>query len=140
MWKDYKGSRALGVPIPVLFLYSTNQLQSGSAPVRDFLQKVSEVELDVVTLGAFLRCVRYGPSERLAYSSTIAGCADNGVLLRVSLSTIKSWYKLGLLRLIRDMEVDPVLAFLAVGCLTEVGWSAMGDQVWFPYKYAEGKI
>lgn len=106
----------------------------------DFLQKVSDVEFDVMTLSAFLRCVRYGLSELLAYPSMIAGSGDHGFLLRVGLSTMKSWYKLELLRLIRDMEVDSVLAFVAVGRLTKVDWDALGDQEWFPYKYAEGKF
>lgn len=100
---------------------------------------MTEDEFDVKTLSAFLQCARYGSSERLAYPYMIAGCADHGVLLQVDRLPIKSWYQLELLRLIRDIEMDPVLALVVIGLLTEVDWDALGDQEWFPYKYAEGK-
>lgn len=40
----------------------------------------------------------------------------------------------------RNMEVDPVLAFVAVGRVTEVDWDAFKDQDWFSYDYAKGKV
>lgn len=137
--KNDKGSRTLGVPTSIVFSLFTNKVQSGSPPIRDFLQKVLEDEFDMMTLSAFVRCVRYGSSKHLTYLSMIAGCADYGVLLRVDLSTIKSWYKLGLLRLNQEMEMDPLLALVAVGHLMDVGWDAWGNQKWFLFKYAEGE-
>lgn len=70
----------------------------------------------------------------------VDGCEGNGVLLRVSLSSVKSWYRMGILRLIRNMEGDPVLAFVAVGRVTEIDWDAFEDQDWFSYDDAEGKV
>lgn len=70
----------------------------------------------------------------------ITGCDDHVVLLLDALSTIKAWYKLKLLWLIRDMEMDAVLVFIAEGRRAEVDWDAMDGQEWFPYMYAEGKI
>lgn len=87
--KNDEGSRTFGVPTSIVFSYLTNKIQSGSAPMRDFLQKVLEDEFDMMKLSAFVRCARYGSSKRLVYPSMIAGCADHGVLLRVDLSTIK---------------------------------------------------
>lgn len=38
------------------------------------------------------------------------------------------------------MTLDPVLASVAIGWLTEVECDALEDQEWFPYNYDEGKI
>lgn len=127
VWKDYENARALGVLTPIVFLYLTERVKTGTELERSFLEKVLEVAFDVLVLGAFLCSVRYGPVERLAFPRMVDGCDGNGVLLRVSLSSVKLWYRMGILWLIRNMEVDTVLAFVAVGRVAEVDRDGFND-------------
>lgn len=88
-WDDFEGSRALGISTPVVFLCLRGKIQTGTVSERDLIEKIAEVEFDVMTLGVFLRCARYGPVEPLAYPQMMAGCGGDGALLFVLLATIK---------------------------------------------------
>lgn len=118
-WKLYKGARALGMPTPPIFSYLTNNVKTGTNAECDLMNNMSEVEFDLLSLGAFLWSVRYGPVARFAYPFMVSGCEGCGLLLRVLLDVIKSWYAMDILLLILDLEVDPILAFVAIACVTE---------------------
>lgn len=70
-------------------------------------------------LGAFLRCERYGSIERLAHFRMLSGFRGGGALLYVQLSLIKSWFELSICRPVRNTAVDPMLALVLIGRLTE---------------------
>lgn len=36
--------------------------------------------------------------------------------------------------------LDPLLALVAIGQLTEINWGVIADHHWFPYNLEEGKI
>lgn len=139
-WRRCKGACVLGGPTPVVFSYMTNIVQSSTELDRDFVKKVFDVKFDIMTLGAFLRSARYESVERLAYPLMVSDCEDEGVLLQVLLKTINSGYKMGVLRLIWKMESDAVLAFVAVGRLTEIDWSAQEDQELLLYIFTDEKV
>lgn len=121
-------------------MYITDKARSGTELERALVQKVTEVEYNVLSLGALLRGARYGPIERLKYFWMIARCEGGGTLLRVPLCTIKSWYAMGICRLLCNIAVNPVLALVATGRLTETDWEAMVAHEWFSYNYKDSKI
>lgn len=67
----------------------------------------------------------------------MVGCHDLGALVWI-LSVMKvEWLGFGTLRLIRNMEVDPVLELITVVRVAEVDWAELPDDKWFPYDYAQ---
>lgn len=70
----------------------------------------------------------------------VSRCEGGGALFRVSLCLIKSYYALGVCRLIQIMAVDPILPFVATGRLVEIDLEAMADQDWLSYSYEDGRI
>lgn len=98
----------------------TNAAEAETRPERDLVQKVVGVMYDVSSLALILWDVRYVLIWRLTYFRRVSGCKGGGPLLHVSLCTIKSWSASGICRLLRDMTVDPVLASVATGGLTEI--------------------
>lgn len=70
----------------------------------------------------------------------VSECEGGGALLGVPFCLIWSWYALGICPLLRNMVLDPVLALVAIGRLTETHWEAVEDHDWFSYNYEDGKI
>lgn len=128
MWAEYKSFHAFGIPTPVLFAYLTDKAQSRTELEHDLIQKIVEIGYDVLSLAAYLRCVRYGPFDRWAYYRMVPGCEGGGALLYVWLGQIKSWYALSIRRLLRNMAVDQVLALVANVRLVEIDEKLMQDQ------------
>lgn len=63
--------------------------QSRAGSECDMIQKDIDVEYHVTSLGAFLHCARYGPTERLPYPQMVSSCSGGDVLLYVSLCLIR---------------------------------------------------
>lgn len=89
VWAECESSRAMGIPTPVVFLYLTDMAQSKSSLQLNSIQKIGEVEFHVMLLGAFLRCARYYPTDRLAYPRTVFGCSGGGALSHVLLGSVR---------------------------------------------------
>lgn len=140
VWCEYKSTCALGIPISIVFSYMTNKIQKETGLKLELAKRAAEVESGATSLGAFLRRARYGPIDRLVYARKVSRFSGRGGLQHVLLVPIMLRYGLGILRLICNMAVDVMLAFFAVGWLTEFGWSALEDQKWFLCNYVEGKI
>lgn len=69
------------------------------------------------------------------------GDCDGGVALWLMiLPTTISWYKMAVLRLVRFLEVDLVMAFVAIGRLIEINCGAPEDQERCRNNCAEGKV
>lgn len=118
----------------------TDKDQSEPVLEQDLIPKVIEVEYHVMSLGAFLRCVRYRQNECLPCLWMVSGCGDGGALLYVPLGSTKSWYKLGICQLMRNMEVDRAFALVAIEQLKENDWKTFENHEWLPYNYDEGMI
>lgn len=73
-----------------------------------------------MSLGAFLRYARCGPTVRLACPRMAYGCSGSGTMLFVPLGSVRSWFAFGICRLLWNMVVDPVVALVGVGRLTEI--------------------
>lgn len=93
-----------------------------------------------MSLGAFLRCAQYGPTERLAYTCMVSSFDGGRALLYVHLDTVKTCCALDVRQLVLDMTVDLVLALVAIGRLTEFERDTLEDQEWFQCNYNERKI
>lgn len=75
----------------------TDKVPSGTGLERDLIRKVAEIEYIVTSHGAFLRCARYRPIERLAYArmrQLFAVRADgyDQVIVRVEYSSVDAEY------------------------------------------------
>lgn len=60
----------------------------------------------MISLGAFLPYERYETIELLVYLRMACSCGADGTLLCVPLNTIKSWYPMDILWLIRNKAVN----------------------------------
>lgn len=118
----------------------TEKAQSGTGLERDLVQTIAEFEYHLMSLGALISCVRYGLIGLLVYRRMVFDWIGGGAVLHVHLGSIKSGYAVGICRLIQNMAVDPMLALVAIGQLTEIDWKALEDQDWFPFNYDDGKI
>lgn len=56
------------------------------------------------------------------------------------MDSVESWHALGVLRSVRNIFVYPVLAFAALGRLTEIDREAVEDQELLSYKCSKGKV
>lgn len=61
---------------------------------RYYERAAEELEIGLVSLGAFLRCGQYGQFKRSAYPRMVSGCDGGSALLYASLGSIKSWARL----------------------------------------------
>lgn len=89
-----------------------------------------------------LRATHAGVVERLSFACMMTSCNGRGGMLRVPFLLIKKWVSLGILRLLDHIDIDSVLAFVAIArlCKVEVDWTALGDQLYFSYEYDKGVL
>lgn len=53
---------------------------------------------------------------------------------------IEEWISFGILRLLRSIEMGPVLALVAVARVPEVFWAALPDQEWLSHDHSRRMI
>lgn len=75
----------MGIATPAGFAYITDTVEADTVLELDCIQKIAEVEYHVLSLGAFLRYVRYAPISRLSYPGMVFGCVGGGALLHLQL-------------------------------------------------------
>lgn len=63
----------------------------------------------------------------------MVGCEGYGAVVQNLTVMIDARFGLGILRLIQNMEVDSVLALLALAQVTEVHWESLPNQDWLQY-------
>lgn len=108
------------VPMKVCYAYLTVPTMEGTFHERQLVRQISEVNFNVLFLSSFLRLVRYALVMRISYDRMMVGCEGNGMLLRVPVTMVDEWFAVGILCHIRNIMVDPVLALVAVACVTEM--------------------
>lgn len=103
-----------------MFVLITNKMPPGSKVKREFVQENTIAKYLVLLLGTFLRCVRYGPISSSVYSIMVSSYKGGDVLLHVPSRSIKSWYALGICRLLRSRAVDSLLSLLSTTWMTMI--------------------
>lgn len=78
---ECKSSHALVIPTPVVFVNMMNKARPETGLDREWIQKVSGTQHHVLSLGVFSHCVRYGPTDRSAFSLIVSGCEGGAALL-----------------------------------------------------------
>lgn len=111
MWPAYKSACTLGIFTPFVFSYITGKVQTGTEMERNLTQKMSKVKYEITSLDAFLRCVRYGPTECLASLWMVSGCKKAGALLYVSPGSTRLSNALDISRPVSSLVVDSASAF-----------------------------
>lgn len=102
--------------------------------------RITNIEFFILLLGEFFRatCVRVVKQPSL--DRIITPYTSRGTIFRGPLSLIKKCSSIGILRPLDHMNVNPMLTFVAIACLVETGWSALGEQKWFLYEYDNGML
>lgn len=136
----YKAARMLAVPMPVVYACLTGIVMEDTVHERRLIRRIAEMELNVLLRGTFFRLVRYGAVMRLGYERMVVGSQGYDALVRVPTTMIEDWFGLGILRLIRNMKVDPMLALVPVARVAEVSRAALPDQKGFTYDYVRGML
>lgn len=111
---------------------------SGSR-VREDLGRMAVIEIELMTLGAFLRKVLHRVVNRLATDNTTRVCGNGDVLIRVSQGTFRQWFATGFFRVLRGVHCNPTLASLAVARLAELDCDATGVE-WFPFENERSQL
>lgn len=57
----------------------------------------------------------------------VSGCDGGDALFKVLLGSVKPMYTLSVCRIVRNMVVNPVLAFLKIERLTNIEWHMLKD-------------
>lgn len=140
VWEQYETPRALGALSPVVYSYFPGESQNGAPRQKRICTIICQSEYIILALGAFLRTVCNGGIGRLAFDSLVEGCRGYDTLLPMPDLLVEQWFSFGLLRCIRDMAIEPVMAMVAVACVAEIDWSAQPEQEWFPFNYEESSI
>lgn len=107
-----------------------DHFQMSSLRVREYLGRMVEVEMELMTLGAFLGMVRYGVVNRFETDDMICVCGTDGVLICVSQEMVRHLFAIGIFRLLLRMHCNPIYALLAIVCSAEVDWNVTGIE-WF---------
>lgn len=129
----YKAVRVLVVPTPVQYAYFTGLGMEGIVHERQMRRRIAKVKFYIFSLRAFFRVIHYGMVRLLSYERIMVGCRGYGALVWVPTAMIEEWLRMGILRLIRNTEVDEMLALVAVARVAEVDWAASPDQKWLSY-------
>lgn len=110
----------LGGPTLIVHAYLTGLAMEGAVLERQLVGKVAKVKFNLLSLSALFWFVRYGVVRWLLYERMMVRFQGYGTLRAVPIELVGEWLKLSVLKLIRNMEGDLVLALVAVACVTEV--------------------
>lgn len=120
--RDRESNRALEVLALVVFPYLADLSGFSRPRIRNEIGRMAKVGIEVMILDAFLWTVRHSVVTRLAtdYGTLVYG--KDGVLIRVSHSTVLRCFSMGIFSVLRSIYCDPVLAFWAIAWIAEVDW------------------
>lgn len=142
MYSLYELMCALGVPTPSVFFFSycSGVYCERYSGTEERLAHSSEVELFVLSFGAFLRAVRVRPVKRLSFSPLLDGCNGQCVLMKVPDAMVMEWFDFDFSWLIDRLDVDPTLVFIVAASLSRFDQCALGPHDLFLYKYENGML
>lgn len=140
IYSSYERIRPFRVPTLPVIAYYSNGFMSGTDAQQKVEACIAEVELSILSFGAFLQVVRIGPVKQFSFSRVIDECDGRCARMRVPDAMIKDWFDFEILWLTDRMDVDPILTFVAVVRLCEAYWYALGSHDWFPYICKTGKL
>lgn len=139
-WTRYKAARLLAVPTPEVYAYLTELVIGGTLHRQRCISRIAEAEFNIMSLKAVFRQVLFGEVRRLSYECMMVGCHGSSAMVRLPTAMIEELFELGILCLIRKMEMDLVLTLVAVASVVEGAWEALPGQEWFPYNYPQGML
>lgn len=139
-WRRYELAKLIGVPNSEVFSHLFEAHMNDTSAEHKLIGQVAEVEISALALESFLHAFRTGPMKKLSFSRLDVTCKGTGVLIQVLSGNAQEWFDLDILVLLDPMNVNCVIAFIAVVRVDGVDWSALGSQDWFPYVYDTGKL
>lgn len=98
--------------------YLTDLYRNRSA-ASHMVGRITKAEHVTLSRDAFLRVVQYGQASLYAHDQMRSARAKRGTLSRVLLSLVGQWFCYGMFGILKDMDVDPVLALIAVARAAE---------------------
>lgn len=127
---QYETHRALRVPNLVVYSYFLDVYCNGSVASL-FVGRTVKAKYVVLSLGAFVRVVQYGPHSRFAHNPMWSMWDGRGVLLQVAWVLVGQWIRYEMFSILKDMDVDPVSVILAIVRAAKADWDARLGLDWF---------
>lgn len=93
-----------------------------------------------MSLGVLLRAVHYDSVGCFAFDQMRGACADRHAFLRVPWALVSQWFRYGIFGVVRNMDVDLVLALLALARVAEADQDARPNLNWLLYTFEEGLV
>lgn len=115
IWSCYEAHRVVRVPKPVVYSYITAVYCKEPAALL-LAACIVEAEYVTLPLGALFQVVQYGLASRSALDEMMSACAGRGTLLRVPWVLDGQWFCYGTISIVKDMDLDLVVALLAIAC------------------------
>lgn len=66
-------------------------------------------------------------------------CSEDGVFIQIFQGMVRKWVDMGIIRVLRRMHSNPILALLAISQLAKVDWGVPGVE-WFPFDYERSRF
>lgn len=110
---------------PPFFAYCSDLFINNAEAQKRAFGRIGEVEMPVLSCGAFLRTARVGPLKSMSLIWLFEKRDGQDVVMRVSEAIIRESFELVNPKLIARMEVDSTLEFVGVARLCMVDWDAL---------------
>lgn len=136
----YVAARVLAVPTLEVYTYLTGLGVVGTLQERRLMREILEKEFIVLSLSAFSGLIRYGAVMPLLFERMMVMCHTHDALVRIPTEMIEKLFEVGILLLIRSMEVVPVLALVAMAHVAEVARKVFPDQECFLFDHSQGML
>lgn len=102
--------------------------------IRDHLDRMPYVEMELTKFSVFLWTVRHGVVNRLAPNDITSICGNDGFSIRFTQSMVRQWCSMGIFFDSCRMHCNPILALLEIARLAKIDWDATSVE-WFPFQY-----
>lgn len=106
---------------------------------REHLGCIAEVNVALTTLVPCLRTVRHGDGNCIVQDDVTRDSGDDGVLVLVSLGTVRQWFDMSTFRVLRCMHCNTIFAFLTIARLAKLNGDVSGVER-FSFEFARSKF
>lgn len=136
-WKfSYQCCRKLNICSPPILVHFLRYIVA-ETNLREVIWQVVACELNVLVLGSFPACARYGPRARYTSDARICSKGDLGVLSSLPCRVFCLLDDQSFMMVFDKSSFDFLHTLLVIKILKEAHWSDSSCDGWFPYSFAE---
>lgn len=104
----------LEVRPPILHANLTGLAMDDTGHEQQLVRQISKADLKVMSLGTLLLLVLYSVVRQLSFERIVIDCKAYGRMVHLPLEMVDQWFKSCILRLIHNIDVDLMLALVAL--------------------------